>query len=536
MADLNGNHQEQSIPPPAPAGPEPPPRATRALASIARNSIANLARQGASWLVVLLLPPLLVRVLDKPSYATWVLMLQIAAYVGMFDGGVQNAIARFVARAEGLSDQHYMERILSSAGLILVIASALAMTLTSVVAWKLDAIFHGIPSSVSSDAKAVLLLVGFSMALSLPFSTMAGIFAGLQKNEVNAIAGSVGKISGAIGAGWAAYHHQGLMVMGWWVALGNLLQPLIYFVSWRRLTSHIRIGKDRIDLSALKEFFQFWSAMLIAQFGTILITGLDMPIVVAFDFPSAAYYAVATTISNMLVVPYSAIISTLMPVAAGMSVGDSAHRLGEIVVKTTRYGTAILCLMAIPLTLGIYPFLRLWVGADYAGHALPLAEVLIAAQLIRLTLNSYATIAFSAGQQNRILVSPFVEGVVNLIASLVAVQYIGAIGVALGTLLGACVGLAVHFVISMPRTDSLAFSRRRLFVTGILWPVFYALPPVLFIVLLGTHTISSWTHSALVAVGELIAAWLLWKFNFDEPERGALKSLLRHVASFAKPA
>lgn len=88
---------------------------------------------GSSWLVVLFLPPLLVRVLDKPTFATWVLILQIGAYVGVFDGGIQSAIGRFVACADGLQDNRYMGQTLSSAGLIMLIAGLATASLTAFV-------------------------------------------------------------------------------------------------------------------------------------------------------------------------------------------------------------------------------------------------------------------------------------------------------------------------------------------------------------------------------------------------------------------
>src|SRR5271170_5815240 len=98
---------------------------------MARNAIENLLRMGSSWIIILFLPPLLVRVMDKPTYGVWVLLLQVAGCVTLFDIGVQTSIARFVARAERLRDREYMARILSSSGAILVAASLITISLTA---------------------------------------------------------------------------------------------------------------------------------------------------------------------------------------------------------------------------------------------------------------------------------------------------------------------------------------------------------------------------------------------------------------------
>ena len=105
---------------------------------MAKNALANLLRMGTSWIIVLFLPPLLVRVMDKPAYSVWMLLLQVAAYVTIFDGGIQMAIARFVARAERLEERKYMSRLLSSAGAILMVASVVTILLTSLASWQLS--------------------------------------------------------------------------------------------------------------------------------------------------------------------------------------------------------------------------------------------------------------------------------------------------------------------------------------------------------------------------------------------------------------
>ncbi len=499
---------------------------TPVLSIVAKNSVANLAKMAALSITVFVLPPILVRVLDKSSYATWVLILQIGTYVTLFDGSMQSAISRFVARSRGLGDDNYMGRMLSSSGVIMLAAAVITAALAAIGSWQLDHIFPGIPSPIRPDAQHALLIFGLSLAASLPFSTLAGAFLGLQRNEVNALAGSVGRILGAIGAAWAAYHHRSLSVMALWMAFGYLLQAAMFLQAWLRLRLHGLVRWTLVTRNALREFASFCSASLATQLGGVLITGLDMPIVAAFDFHSAAYYAVAATVSTMLTVPQSAVVNTLIPVAAGISATSDPDRLGAFVLKTTRYSTAILCLIVFPLLLGMSAFLRVWVGPEYARHTLSLATLLVVAQMIRLTLLPYAAAGFAAGQQQRMLVSPLGEGVVNLICSLVGAAYLGAEGVALGTLIGACVGVLLHFINSMPRTDELLFSRGKLIAAGILKPVLCCSPAFFVVLSLEKHIPGQLTLAALICGGELLTFLLLWKLNFDARERTEIAELL----------
>ena len=495
------------------------------LSIIAKNSLANLAKMAALSLTVLVLPPLLVRVLDKSTYATWMLILQIGAYVSLFDGSVQSAISRFIAHSRGLQDDGYMGRMLSSAGLVMVGAAGVTAMVTVLGSWQLHHLFPSIPPSLIADARDALLIFGISLSLGLPFSTLTGAFLGLQMNQVNAVAGSLGRIIGASGAAWAAYEHRSLTVMALWIAFGNLLQALMFFIAWKRLPLHGMIEWKHITRAAVREFTTFCYAIFATQLGGVLITGLDLPIVAAFDFRSAAYYAVAVTVSTLLVFPQTAVVNTLVPVAAEISATAAPERLGALVIKTSRYSTAILCLLALPLALGMSIFLVVWVGPDYARHALPMAMILVLAQFLRLTLLPYAAVGFAAGQQHRMLISPLGEGIVNLVCSLLGAEYLGAIGVAIGTLIGAVAGVLLHFFNSMPRTDRVSFHRTKLATSGILQPVACCLP-ALILTFAACHFISNrMTQSALICVGELAAALVLWKTNFDDRERREILDL-----------
>jgi O-antigen/teichoic acid export membrane protein len=503
-------------------------------AKTAKNAGANLARIGASWLVVLFLPPLLVRVLDKPTYATWVLILQIGVYVAVFDNGIQSAIGVFAARAEELKDRKHLQRTMSNAGTILMAGALVALGATLACSWQLEHLFRGIPASIAGSAQVALLVIGVSLAISLPFSTLAGAFLGLQMNEVNAVAASAGKLLGAVGAAWAAWHHQGLVIMALWIGLGNVVQSAIYYLWWRRLKLSGLMRRAHVTGAAMLEFVRFCSAMFATQLTALMITGMDMPVVAMFDFPSAAYYAVATTASNMLAAPHGAIVTTLIPVASRLRESESPERLGQVLIRTTRYATGILCLLTLPLLPGMHAFLRLWVGSDYAGHATPLALLLIVAQFTRMTLMPYAAIGYGAGQQHRMLISPFAEGIVNLACSVAGAYLWGAMGVALGTLIGAFVGIGCHFAISMPRTDSMRFSRRRLAAEGILRPMACCLPGLVLALCFQTYLRSLAAMAATVAGAEVLTAVLLWRFNFDPQERREMVTLFRNCTQRAR--
>ena len=495
--------------------------------ALIKNAAANLSRLAASWLVVILMPPILVRSLTPHTYSTWMLIIQLGAYTTLFESALQMTTGRFVAQSHGLGDRLRMGNMMSSSVLMLTLMSSVFLCLIALAAWQLNTFFPSIPHEILQQSRLALLITSASLALCLPCSALAGMYIGLQRNEVPALIGGGAKLFGAAGATWAAKHHQGLVAMAIWTGIGTLLQPVFYLVADRAKTWRPFIRLMHLSKHGLLEFARFSAATILSQFSSLLITGLDLPIVASFDFESAAYYAVAVTFSNMLAVPYAAIVSTIMPLTAGVVGENAEQKRGDMLMRTTQFATPLLCLMTLPLMLGMRGFLTLWVGKDYASHAIVIGLVLVGAQFIRLTLVPYAIVGFSAGQQQRMLASPIIEGIVNLVLSLVLVRFLGAVGVAVGTLFGALLGVLLHFTVSMPRTDSVCFPRLQLLIHGILRPISYVLPVLAVFFLVRRSVDNSPAQFILLLPLEIMLACFLWFLHFDASERSQLTSLIR---------
>ena len=128
------------------------------------------------------------------------------------------------------------------------------------------------------------------------------------------------------------------------------------------------------------------------------------------------------------------------------------------------------------------------------------------------------------------LLSPIIEALTNLAFSLALVQIMGARGVAIGTLIGAIIGVALHLTVSLSRTDAIHVDRSQLIAQGILKPLGFTLPFML-LALLAPGISSTFLHLLLVACAELSLGALLWRFNFDPSDREQILGVLRHFSA-----
>lgn len=467
----------------APPEPIPAPRSS-AFGLVLSNAGANIARQVSAFLVVLVLPPLLVRSLDRSTYAIWLLILQIASYITIVDNGIQNVVARYVALERTTNGSPGVAKVMTNAIVLLAIVAAVAIVLFGLGSPALVWLIPPESSSLLASAEHALFVTAAASALALPFAALAGMFVGDQRSGVNAVAATAGKVVGSAGVAWLAVRHRGLEAMAFAMAGGTALQTLLYIAVDRFRHEAERFSWQLVRANYMIEIFTFSIGMMLSQLAGLLISGLDMPLVSAFDFPQAAYYGLALTASNLLLVPFGALTGPLMPIVTSVHATGNARRLGQVVMQITRWSSLLLGQLVLFLGMSLPALLHWWVRQEYATHALPLAEILIAAQAIRLSCALYAMTGFSAGKQTQMLISPLGEGVVNLVCSFIGARWMGARGVALGSVVGALAGVLLQLLINMRRTqDVIEVSPGPFLLKGILKPLLSMAPviPIFFI-------------------------------------------------------
>jgi O-antigen/teichoic acid export membrane protein len=127
------------------------------------------------------------------------------------------------------------------------------------------------------------------------------------------------------------------------------------------------------------------------------------------------------------------------------------------------------------------------------------------ANIVRNLCAPYVTMIIATDRQSAAITAAVSEAVVNLGSSIYLASRFGAIGVALGTVLGAFVSIALHFGITMRFTHrTLAISRVRLLGKGMLRPAIIAIPSLLMLPLcwcpdqaMGTPMILVWCISTV---------------------------------------
>ena len=490
--------------------------------AIVKSAFANLCRLGAVALVGLMLPPFLTRILSKDAYGTWLLILQLSTYVSFFDLGIQTTVGRFVAHCNELGDTKQRDSIVSTALAILTGLGGLAMVGVSILAWQLPNLFKEMPIELQQDARLALLAVGYSIAVALPFSVFGGIFIGLQRYDVPAWITGVSRVLGGVFIVLVANTSHSIVLMGAVMAVVNLGAGIWQFLAYRQVAGDIQISGRLISRRTGVEITEYCFGLSVWTVCTILVSGLDTAIIGYFDYKSVVYYVLAASLTNFVVSIQSSVMNVIMPKAAAIGAKGDRERLGHLLILTTRYSVIIQVLTSLPLILGAKLILTLWVGASYATHITLLLQLLVIANFIRYIGAPYANIALATGEQRLIILSPVVEGVANAIISIILTSYIGVLGVAIGTICGGLISIAMHFMYNLPRTVSIQIKNYYLLLDAVLKPLMSVTPAIIVYSISSNFNLSVPLDITISILAFMVSCLLLWRYGLMGSERESL--------------
>ncbi len=490
-----------------------------------KNALANIIRGGAATLVAVGLPPFLTRLMSPVSFGAWSLVLQLGAYVGYLDFGIQTAVGRFVAHTTETKDNKHRDRIVSTCAGVLVVAGVLGVAGIVAMAILLPHVFRHMPGPLVGDTRTALLLVGGSLAVGLPASIFNGIFVGFQRNEVPAAIIGGSRLFAAVLQVLIVKHGGSLTQLGFALAGVNLASYALQYLMYRKMVSGVRFSARLVSRETIREVIDYCMSLTVWSFAMLLITGLDLTLVGAFQFEAVPYYAVAATLVTLVSGSQIAIFNAMLSPAAVLHARGDSLGLGRLLISATRYGTFLLLLTGLPLIFLARPLLAAWVGPVYALSGARLLQILVVANIIRLSAVPYSITLVGTGQQRLVMMTPLFEGVANLFVSVVGGLLYGAIGVAFGTLVGALFGVVGNFIYNMPRTKEFDVEISEYLKNGLLRPAACAVPLALCSLLLRSyHPVPAMARYAWLVGAALMTILMVWRYGLVNSERDKLRS------------
>jgi len=333
------------------------------------NTAINFLGLGIPYLVGFIAIPFIVRGLGPDRFGLLSILWIIIGYFGFVDLGLGRATTKYVAEFLGKDEKDRVPAYVSSTVWMQLVLGVLGTGILLVVApWLVERVLK-IPPAYWGEARSSLRIIAFSLPVVLLSSSFRGILESAQRFDlVNAV-----KVPGSIlfylipllgiflgfrlpGIVLLLVLSRVLTLAAWMAMAFKVLPGLRGFVSlnWGVVRSLLTFGGWVSLSSALYAVTNSLDRLLI---GSLLGT------------KDVTYYSTPLEAVNRLGIIPGSISLTLFPAFSSLDGASEDRRVRALYAKAVKFTFLSVGLLSVFVVFYSEPFLRLWLGTDFAARS-----------------------------------------------------------------------------------------------------------------------------------------------------------------------
>ena len=400
-------------------------------AQAVKNVTATWLGLAVHALVGFFLSPFILHKLGDEAFSVWILIFAVTGYFGLLDFGIRSALVKYTARFIAINDTEQLSRYLSTSlafysGIAVVIVFA-----TAAGSFYLPSLFK-LPGAMIGAARVLFLFSGIGIALTFPLGVFAGALEGLQKFSWLQLSQIGITLLRAVLIVAALMNGGGLLAIGTITVAINVLSYVIFACMGLYLLP-VRLSIRHIDALAFREmagYGVFAFAILAAE--RLRFQSDAMVIGALLSATAITYFSIGARLVEYASYAVRSMSQIFTPMSSQFHATGDLLRLQRLFVSGNRASAFIVLPLCMTLIVLGKPIIELWVGARYLSSYSVLV-LLIIPRTLYLAQSTSIRILLGMGR-HRILASILLlEGVVNLLLSLLFVRRFGIVGVAWGT-------------------------------------------------------------------------------------------------------
>jgi O-antigen/teichoic acid export membrane protein len=414
---------------------------------IIKNISSSWFSLGINIVTGIFLSPFILHHLGDTAFGVWVLIFSVTGYYGLFDLGIRSSVVRYVSKFTATEENEELAKVVNTSLFSYSCIGLASMVLTLILSFNVEHIFAKIPTEMIPTARWLLLMVGASVALGFPLGVFNGFLEGLQRfyilNWSNVIATLLRTFLIVV----VLNRGYGLLM----VAFITIALPLIASMIRAAVAMHIRpvpIAPKYIDRTTFRRIVNYSSStFLIMVAGRLKFKTDEIVIGTMLSAAMVTYF----NIGNRIVDYAGQVVTTLAQVFVPMSSQSEAkgdmNRLRKIFVVGNRVCAFIIFPICATLIILGKSVIQVWMGKKYVETSYPVLVIMIIACTLWWSQSASGRVLFGMSKHGTWAKITLIEGVSNLILSILLVRPFGIIGDAFGT----AIPLACSTIFFMPR-------------------------------------------------------------------------------------
>ncbi|BDD87619.1 oligosaccharide flippase family protein [Desulfofustis limnaeus] len=505
-----------------------------------KNILSNWTGLIVNIVISFFLAPFVVQKLGNTYYGIWVIMMQFTGYLYLLDFGIRESIIRYVSKFEAVKNVRELNEIISGGAVLYTLIGLLCMLISLLLAWGFPYLFS-IEAEDHFVARMVVVICGATIAQALAFNVFIGIVMGLQRYDV---------LNG-IGIVLALFRTATIVLL---LSLGYTLLALALIqlvfgllnnsaVAWYAARE---LRKKQIPLTFVrapwaervtifKTLYSYSIHVVINNLGQKAIYYTDALVIGLFvSAPAVTFYAIAGNLIEYLRRLILLANSVLNPAVSELESKAETGSIQELLVQGSRFSVLVALPICITyLTMG-RNFIGIWMGSEYAQRSGDILFILSVSTLLSLPQNTISSVLYGISKHHVIAKLRLVEAIANLILSLALVQFLGIVGVALGTAVPQVIMMGMVLPICVSRV--VGFSIGNYYRQVYLAPIATALPFFVLSILVNKWYLAASMAVFFFQVFALLCIYIVcvYMMCFSGRERIIIRRAIRDVLNFLK--
>jgi O-antigen/teichoic acid export membrane protein len=394
-------------------------------------------------------------------------------YFSLLNFGMNTATIKYTAEHRARNEQEILNKTVSTILAILVLIAVFIILLCIGFAPFIPRLFH-LTGDLVSVGQIAFLIMGLNVALGLLGGLFGDILYGYQRVDVFMAFGIIQAIANA--SFTITFLRLGFGLIGVVVAslLGVLIVMILYLFFIHRSNYGIVIHPRLADLKTLKRIGPYSIRSFVLGLTSQICFQTDNIVIGTFLLVSIVTpYSIAYQLCSIVVAMVGKITHTLFPAFSKLYALEDIDGLRSLYLKTSKISIAIYMPLALFLAIFGQSFINLWVGEEnFVGMNVLL--VLIFITFSHSFAGPSGHLLQAIGKNKEIMYLNIVMAVLNLTLSIILVQKIGLLGVALGTLVAhLCTGF---WVVPLLVYKYIGLRVKTFLLSGILPPILVGIP------------------------------------------------------------
>ncbi|KZZ58210.1 hypothetical protein A3762_08265 [Oleiphilus sp. HI0125] len=388
-----------------------------------------------------LMTPIFIRSLGNHDYGVWELVGSIVGYMSILDLGLSPAIARYVAKHNADRNLDALQKVYSSSFVLLgVIGLVLGLSLiTFGYFWPEYAAAEG--DDNYKKYQILFLVIGLQLIYIFPGIVLVSVLEGTQLYNVKNNIVVINSIVALPVLYFLINEKNALLLLAISGFLFQLVKYVYYFWYVESRLGYRLLSRHNVSVPTLKTLLTFSFKSFIQGTSHRVSQYADNFIIAAFvGTAHIVFYSLANALLRQVSMLVANITSVFLPYFTDKFVKSDQQGLTDSYMSATKMTSGLIIFALCGISVLGDNFISLWVGPSYAEQSYLVLQVLVIysfAYLFNPFDNRLVTALNVHGKFAKIAI---LESALNVVLSLVLVQVLGLVGVALGTLLAVIVG------------------------------------------------------------------------------------------------